>query len=98
MRFRDLSPFIGRHCQLMVDCDACGGTHVHEGTLALARQPGEVQLGGRSYPVHQIRALVDVPATEAAAEGITISMRAFQMLWQAGLLLAMLAAARAVWR
>ena len=97
VRLQDILPYLGRRCQMMVCCDACGGVHVHEGTLAVARKPGEVQLDGRSFTLRQIRALVASPTMDATREDASISRRAFNLLWQAGVLLAALSAFRAFW-
>ena len=73
----------------MVNCQACGRTHVHEGTLAVSRQAGEVQLNEQKFMLSQIRALSAVPVLDSS-DGASISGRAFGLLWQVVLLLAAL--------
>ena len=88
----DLAPFLGRRCQLMVQCTACGRTHVHEGTLGAARRPGELQIAGRTYEVTQVRALVLAPSDGDAATAVSRSL--FNLALFAGLGLALLTAVR----
>ena len=73
----------------MVNCQACGRTHVHEGTLAVSHQAGEVQLNEQQFMLSQIRALAPVPVLETS-EAASISGWAFRLLWQVVLLLAAL--------
>ena len=68
MQRTELAPYLGRRCQVMVECDACGGTHTHEGTLAAARKPGELEIDGRTYPYGRVRALVLAPSEGEGAE------------------------------
>ena len=95
MRLRDIGPYIGRRCQMMVQCRACGGTHVHEGTLDVARRPGEVQLDGYCFLLSEIRALVAAPLSEGD-ELRTVNLPRADLLWRALLLLAALSALRAL--
>ena len=90
---RDLSPFLGRRCQMMVQCTACGGTHVHEGTLAATGRPGELLVDGRSFPLTAIRALVTVSTPDAEPEP-TISRGLYNLAWLSGIALAALTALR----
>jgi hypothetical protein len=81
----------------MVQCQACGGTHVHEGTLNVSRQPGEVQLGGQQFTLNQIRALAPAPVLERPAEsGVALPGWAFNLLLQAGIALTALSLLRAL--
>jgi len=97
MRLSEIAPYLGRRCRMMVQCPACGSTHVHEGTLNVAAQPGEVQLDGHAYAVGQIRALT-AAGPEPADDRRGIPRPLFNLLWQAGLLLMALSAARAFLR
>lgn len=95
MALHDLSTYIGRRCRVVVHCPACGGLHTHEGTLAVSRRPGEVQLDGQQFTLGQIRAVSAVPGLETSGDSLLISGRAFNLLLQAGALLATLTALRA---
>lgn len=97
MPSREIAPYLGRRCQVMVSCPACGETHVHEGTLNAARQPGEVQLDGRAYPLSEIRALIASPGAEAPSAW-RVSDRVMTALWQAATLLMCLSAVHALRR
>jgi hypothetical protein len=94
MRLQDIAPYLGRRCQMMVECPVCGGTHVHEGTLGVARQPGEVEVAGHAYSLGQIRALTPAPGAEPLDRTLAIPRPLFDLVWQAGLLLLGLSAAR----
>lgn len=86
MPSREIAQYLGRRCQVMVSCPACGETHVHEGTLNAARLPGEVQLNGHAYPLAEIRALIASPNADAPSAW-RISDRALTALLQAATLL-----------
>jgi hypothetical protein len=90
VRSRELNSLLGRRCQLMVHCPACGGTHVHEGTIALARSPGEIQVDGHSYALGQVRAVVTLPEPD----GAMIPRRIFDLAFISGLVLAAFSALR----
>jgi hypothetical protein len=95
----DITPYLGRRCQVMVACPTCGGAHTHEGTLAPARGPGELQLDGQHFALNQIRALVPSQTDDDGdARSITVSARTFNLVLQAGLLLAALSALRVVFQ
>lgn len=94
MQKTDLRSFLGHRCQLMVECLACGGTHVHEGMLAAAREPGELQIDGRSYPFNQVRALISAPATEIDPAPAMIARPALDVAVIAGVALAALTVLR----
>jgi hypothetical protein len=79
----DLASLLGHRCQLMVNCTVCGGVHVHEGTVSLARQPGEIEVGGHAYPVGQVRAVVTLPEPD----GFAIPRRVFDLAFLGGLAL-----------
>jgi hypothetical protein len=89
----DLAPYLGRRCQLMVQCAACGRTHVHEGTLGAAARPGELQIAGWTYEVTQVRALVLAPS-DGDADTTAIPRAPFNLALVAGLGLALLTALR----
>ena len=89
----DLSSYLGRRCQMMVHCTACGGTHVHEGTLATTGRPGELLVDGRAFPLSAIRALVMVSTPDAEPEP-TISRGLYNLVWLSGIALAALTALR----
>ena len=93
MQTTDLTPYLGRRCQLMVQCAACGRTHVHEGTLGAASRPGELQIAGRTYEVTQVRALVLAPC-EGDASSTLVSRPLFGLALFSGLGLALLTALR----
>lgn len=97
MRICEIAPYLGRRCRMMVQCPACGGTHVHEGKLDAAALPGEVRLDGHAYAVGQIRALT-ATGPEPADHKRGIPRQVFDLLWQAGVLLMALSAARAFHR
>lgn len=90
----DITPYLGRRCRVMVDCAICGGTHVHEGTLSIARQPGAIAVGGHTYSLGQIRALATAPGADPLPETRGVPRPLFDLVWQAGLLLMGLSAAR----
>ncbi len=89
----DLSPYLGRRCQMMVHCTACGGTQVHEGTLAATGRPGELLVDGRLFPLTAIRALVTVSTPDADPEP-TISRGLYNLIWLSGIALTALTALR----
>lgn len=74
----------------MVQCPACGGTHVHEGTVSLASLPGEIQVDGHTYAVGQVRAALALTEPEQ----VTISRRTFDLVLLSGIALAALSALR----
>jgi hypothetical protein len=76
----------------MVRCGACGGSHVHEGTLSLARNPGEIEMDGHRYAVLDVRALVALP--EPDGREVAISRSVFDLVLLGGLALAVYSAAR----
>ncbi len=69
----------------MVDCPACGGLHVHEGMVSLAREPGAIKVDGRSLPLGQVRAVLALPSQEA--ENSAIPRRLFDLAFLGGLAL-----------
>ena len=85
MWLHDLTALVGRYCQVMIDCRACGRLHVHEGTVSLAREPGAIVVDGRSLPLGQVRALVAVPAPEL--ESAAIPRRLVDLAFVGGLAL-----------
>jgi hypothetical protein len=91
MRCHDLTALLGRRCQLMVDCSVCGGSHVHEGTVTLARQPGEIDVDGARYPLRDVRAVLALPEGESR----TISRAMFDLVLLGGFALAAFSALRA---
>lgn len=95
MQTLDLAPYLGRRCQVMVQCAACGRTHVHEGTLGAAQRPGELEIAGRNYDVTQVRALVLVPCDGEVATAL-ISRPLVNLALLSGLGLALLALVRAL--
>jgi hypothetical protein len=97
MRLCEIAPYLGRRCRMMVQCPACGGTHVHEGTLDVAPLPGEVQLDGHAYAIGQIRALTSA-GSEPGRRERGVPRPVFDLVWQAGLLLMALSAARVLMR
>ncbi|MGE0544620.1 MAG: hypothetical protein AB7R89_31055 [Dehalococcoidia bacterium] len=74
----------------MVQCPACGGTHVHEGTVSLASLPGEIQVDGHTYALGQVRAVLALTEPERA----TISRRMYDLVVLSGVALAALSALR----
>jgi hypothetical protein len=74
----------------MVQCPACGGTHVHEGTVSLSSLPGEIQVDGHTYSVGQVRAVLALSEPDAA----TISRRMFDLVILSGVAFAALSALR----
>jgi hypothetical protein len=74
----------------MVECPACGGTHVHEGTIALSSRPGEILLDGHTYSLGQVRAVVTLPESD----GVAIPRPVFDLVFLAGLALAAITALR----
>lgn len=74
----------------MVQCPACGGTHVHEGTVSLASLPGEIQVDGHTYAVGQVRAALALSEPDKA----TISRRTYDLVLLSGVALAALSALR----
>jgi hypothetical protein len=97
MRICEIAPYLGRRCRMMVQCPACGNTHVHEGTLAAAALPGEVQLDGHAYAISRIRALT-AAGPEPAGRQRVVPPSLMNLVWQVGLLLMALSAARAFLR
>jgi hypothetical protein len=93
VRTTDLAPYLGRRCQLMVQCAACGRTHVHEGTLGVAPRPGELQIAGRTYEVSQVRALILAPS-DGDANTTLIPRALLNLALFSGLGLALLTAVR----
>jgi len=79
----------------MVECDACGGTHTHEGTLAAARKPGELEIDGRTYPYGRVRALVLAPSEGEGAE-LGVPRTAWNVALIAGVALAVVEVLRAM--
>ena len=84
----ELTALVGRYCQVMVDCPACGRLHVHEGTVSLAREPGAITVDGRSLPLGQVRAVLAVPPSEN--EGVGIPRRVVDLAFVGGLAFAAL--------
>jgi hypothetical protein len=76
----------------MVRCGACGGSHVHEGTLSLARNPGEIEMGGHRYALLDVRALVALP--EPDGHEVAVPRSVFDLALLGGLALAAYTAAR----
>lgn len=74
----------------MVYCVACGGTHVHEGTISLSPRPGEIQIDGHTYPLGQVRAVLALPEPEQTA----IPRAVFDLALFSGIALAALSAFR----
>jgi len=70
----------------MVQCNACGGVHVHEGTVSLAHQPGEIEVDGHRYALRDVRAVIALPEPEGAA----IPRATFDLMLVGGLALAAL--------
>lgn len=95
MSTHELTQFVGRHCQVMVDCPACGRTHGHEGKLALSRRPGEIEVDGHVFELTEVRALNPAPVSEGDSNGILISAPVLRFAIQAMVILSMLAALRA---
>ena len=91
----DLAPYLGRRCQMMVQCAACGRTHVHEGTLGTAPRPGELEIAGRNYDVTQVRALVLAPSDGEATTAL-VSRPLFNLALLSGLALALFTVVRAL--
>jgi hypothetical protein len=88
----DLAPYLGRRCQLMVQCSACGQTHVHEGTLGVTARPGEVEIVGQVYEFTQVRALVLAHGDGEPPRAVSRSF--FNVVLGSGLVLALLTALR----
>jgi hypothetical protein len=86
----DLSPMLGRRCQLMVQCPTCGGTHVHEGTVSLSSLPGEIRVDGHTYSLGQVRAVLALTEPDDGA----IPRRVFDLVFLSGVALAALSALR----
>ncbi len=95
MSTHELTQFVGRHCQVMVDCPACGRTHGHEGKLALSRRPGEIEVDGHVFDLTEVRALHPAPVSETESHGFTISAPMLRFAIQAMFILSMLVAFRA---
>jgi hypothetical protein len=76
----------------MVHCGACGGSHVHEGTVSLAREPGEIEVDGHRLAVMDVRALVALPDQDG--RDATIARSVFDLVLLGGLALAAHSAAR----
>lgn len=74
----------------MVHCPACGGTHVHEGTVSLSSLPGEIQVDGHTYSLGQVRAVLALSEPDEAA----VSRRTFDLVFLAGVGFAALTALR----
>jgi hypothetical protein len=87
---RELDSLLGHRCQLMVYCAACGGTHVHEGTISLSPRPGEIQIDGHTYPVGQVRAVLAL----SEPEGTAVPRATFDLVLLSGVALAALSALR----
>lgn len=81
---------LGRRCQLMVQCSVCGGAHVHEGTVSLARQPGEIEVGGARFALRDVRAVLALPEPE----GTVVPRRIVDLVLLGGLALAAFSALR----
>lgn len=92
MPTNDLTPYIGRRCQLMVDCPACGGTHVREGLIARARTPGDLLIDGFAVTPGDVRALVALPVGDV--DGPEVDRRVFNLVVLSGLALAAVSALR----
>jgi hypothetical protein len=90
MRTGDITALIGQRCQLMVQCSVCGGAHVHEGTVSLARQPGEIEVGGARVTLDDVRAVLALPD----AEGKVVSRKVFDLVLLGGFALAAFSALR----
>lgn len=93
MQAADLAPFLGRRCQVMVQCAACGRTHTHEGALMATQQPGELSVDGRTYQYTQVRALVLAPV-DGEAPAVAVSRPFVVVVIWAGVALALLSAVR----
>lgn len=87
---RELNSLLGHRCQLMVQCPACGGTHVHEGTVSLSSRPGEIQIDGRDYALGQVRAVLAL----SEPTGTEVPRRVFDLIFLSGIGLAALSAFR----
>lgn len=74
----------------MVQCAACGGTHVHEGMMSLSPRPGEIEMDGRTYALGQVRAVLALPEADVPA----IPRRVFDLALLSGVALAALSAFR----
>lgn len=92
MATHDLTPYFGRRCRMMVDCPACGGTHVREGLIARARTPGDLLIDGVSVTFGEVRALVALPASDP--ESPAIDRRLFDLVLLSGVALATMSALR----
>jgi len=51
---KEVEPFLGRECSVVVNCRACGNTHARTGLLTRGGHDGEVMLSGVVYSIDDL--------------------------------------------
>jgi hypothetical protein len=52
-----VQPFLGRHCQVVLACHACGGVHRRAGRLTAGRRLGELRLADHVCRLEEVQTI-----------------------------------------
>ncbi len=86
MALDEMKPFLGRPCQVVVRCRACGGRHTRHGQLKPGQRDGDLLLSGFVYSPDEV---VSIQAAEhrsdQAGDGISMAWVVPVMAYALGL-------------